>query len=53
MKFSCVFFLAMFTLTAVLLYLSYEFLLFGRLRHAADLLVQLFEGRLSITLSLR
>ena len=34
-------------------YLSDEFLLFGRFRHAADLLVQLFEGRCSITLSFR
>lgn len=35
------------------LYLSDEFLLFGRLGHVVDLLVQLSEGRFGVTRSLR
>ena len=34
-------------------YLSDKFLLLGRFRHVVDLLVQLFEGRFGVTLSVR
>ncbi len=45
-------FICRFSLPADMLYLSDEFLLFGRFRHVGDLLVKFSEGRFSITLSL-
>lgn len=50
--FTCLYVLSPQGVYADQLYLSDELLLFGRLGHVGDMLVQLSEGRFSVTLSL-